>query len=64
MKELYFYRLENKYIEKYLIKYNIDELLKIKEDSIYKCGKKTRKSYEGIRFFGNHMYYKNLIKKK
>lgn len=61
MKETYFYRLEGNYIEKYLITYNVEELLKIKEESIYKCGKKTRKSYDGVRFFKNHMYYKNLV---
>lgn len=54
---LYYYSLNDENVEKYKISIDEEKLSKIKEKSIYKCGKKKKVSYEGVRFFKNNMYY-------
>ena len=54
---LYYYSLNDGNVEKYKISIDEEKLSKIKEKSIYKCGKKKKVSYEGVRFFKDNMYY-------
>lgn len=57
MSYLYYYSLNDGNVEKYIISIDEEKLSKIKEKSIYKCGKKEKVSYEGVRFFKDNMYY-------
>ena len=57
---LYYYSLNDGNVEKYKISIDEEKLSKIKEKSIYKCGKKKKVSYEGVRFFKNNMYYSDF----
>lgn len=57
MSHLYYYSLNNKNVEKYRITIDEEKLIKIKDKSIYKCGKKEKVSYESTRFFKDNKYY-------
>ncbi len=54
---LYYYSLNDGNVEKYKISIDKEKLSKIKEKSIYKCGKKKKVSYNGTRFFKDNKYY-------
>lgn len=51
------YLVNGEYVEKYKINFDEEELKKIKLESIYKCGKKSKVSYNSTRFFKDNIYY-------
>lgn len=57
MSYLIYYLVNGEYVEKYKINIDEEELKKIKLESIYKCGKKSKVSYNSTRFFKNNIYY-------
>lgn len=54
---LYYYSLNDGNVEKYKISIDEEKLSKIKDKSIYKCGKKEKVSYNSTRFFKDNKYY-------
>lgn len=57
MSYLIYYLVNGEYVEKYKINFDEEELKKIKLESIYKCGKKNKVSYNSTRFFKDNIYY-------
>ena len=54
MSYLIYYLVNGEYVEKYKINIDEEKLKKIKIESIYKCGKKSKVSYNSTRFFKNN----------
>lgn len=64
MSYLIYYLVNGEYVEKYKISIDEEELEKIKLESIYKCGKKKKVSYNSTRFFRDDIYYTDFKQKE
>lgn len=60
MKEITCFKKNESEINKYIITIDTEKLLKIKDESIYKCGQKVKVSFNGYSLDKRGMYYQDL----
>lgn len=60
MKEITCFKKNESEINKYIITIDTEKLLEIKDESIYKCGQKVKKSFQGYSFDKRGLYYKDF----